>query len=129
MMANKNRSEQSITVNQKRYKLKLTISAVAEVEDDIGMSMDKWFSEYVANGDQKLKHMMMIFHRALQAGMRDDSIDYPQAKEIIDVYSEETGLSSLTTIVFQLISSAFAGTKGVEEDSGNAQKVTTPKKA
>lgn len=116
-MANKNRSEKSILVNGKRYKLKLTIGALAELEEDIGMVVDDWIINYVKENKHTLKHLLYMFHRALQAGMKDDSIEYSAASDIIQEYATKNGgVQTLAAVCFDLIDLAFSGEKG---DEGN----------
>lgn len=123
-MANPHRNELQFDVAGRTFKAKLTLSAIAEVEDDTGMDF-----EFLHSVFSQERAPIKVIRSLLLRGLEGGGMTYPEALATTDQWLEETGLGDLVLPALEIYGSVWGA---VDEATGKDEgepEAETPSQA
>lgn len=108
-MANNQRNEVEITLADKKYKLRPTFEAVAEIEDYFDMGMYELISTKLERGKIKIKGLREIIIQGIKGA--EGKVDIDEINEAII----KAGTGPTTTQLIPFIVESFSGTTQPEK--------------
>ena len=115
MEVNKLKGETLITLADKQYKARLTMSSIMAIESQIGMGIIK-LAQQMGDGDIMLSHVVNVLTPALRGGGND-----LQQNDVLDLI-EKAGLVQSTAVVANLLAATLSDNSEEKKEEGKVEQ-------